>query len=66
MGTIYRHTENIRSIYIHVTKIFSYVYEPNVHLKISECVTIFYHLLKHSHDDTNVFLKSIVTDMVEK
>ena len=42
------------------------VYEPNVLLVVSECVTIFYHLLKHSHDYTNVFLKSILASMMEK
>jgi hAT family protein/uncharacterized protein DUF4413 len=52
--------------YVHATKIFSYVYEPNVHLVISECITVFYHLLRHSHDDSNVFLKPILADMMDK
>ena len=42
------------------------VYEPNVHLVVSECITIFYHLLKYSHDYTNVFLKPILAGMMEK
>ena len=41
-------------------RFFSYVYEPNVHLVISESITIFYHLLKHSHDDTNPCFKTEV------
>ena len=52
--------------YVHETKIFSYVYEPNVHLVISECIIVFYHLLRHSHDDSNVFLKPILADMMDK
>ena len=58
--------QKLLEAYVHATKIFSYVYEPNVHLVISECITVFYHLLRHSHDDTNVFLKSILADMMDK
>ena len=58
--------QKILKAYVHTTKIFSYVYEPNVHLVISECITIFYHLVEHWHNDTNIFLKPILTNMMDK
>ena len=42
------------------------MYEPNVHLIISECITIFYDLLSHSYKDTNEYLKTILADMMVK
>ena len=58
--------QKVLEAYVHITKIFSYVYEPNVHLVISEYITIIYHLLKHTHNDNNIFLKPILADMMEK
>ena len=56
----------ILEAYDHAIKIFSYVYEPNVHLVISEKITILYQLVNHSHNDINGFLKPILEDMMEK
>ena len=33
--------QKILEAYVHATKIFSYVYEPNAHLVINKCIIIF-------------------------
>jgi hAT family protein/uncharacterized protein DUF4413 len=58
--------QKLLEAYVHATKIFSYVYQPNVHLVISECVTVFYHLHSYSYEDTNIFLKPILEEMMNK